>query len=62
VGTPVDSSRVARLAAGMGTATGSALANGDERPASLTPWLLAIALACALLELLVRGRSEPEAA
>jgi hypothetical protein len=29
---------------------------------SMTGWLLAIALACALLELLVRGRSEPEAA
>jgi hypothetical protein len=62
VGMPADSSRVAKLAAGVGMASGSVLANGDERPASLTPWLLAIALACALLELLVRGRSEPEAA
>ena len=62
MGAPADSSRVAKLVAGAGMAKGSALANGDERAASLAPWLLAIALACALLELLVRGRSEPEAA
>jgi hypothetical protein len=62
MGAPADSSRVAKLVAGGAAASGSALANGDERPAPLAPWLLALALACALVELLLRRRSEPEAA
>jgi hypothetical protein len=61
-GAPADSSRVAGFVAGGGAASGSALANGDERPAPLTPWLLALALACALAELLLRRRGEPEVA
>jgi hypothetical protein len=61
-GAPVDSSRVAALAAGAGAASGSALANGDGRPAPIGRWLLALALACALAELLLRRRSEPESA
>lgn len=61
-GAPVDSSRIARLVARAGAARGSALANGNERPAPLAPWLLGLALACALSELLLRRRSEPEVA
>jgi hypothetical protein len=61
-GAPADSSRAAALAAGGGAASGSTLANGDERPVPLAPWLLALALACALAELLLRRRNEPEAA
>jgi hypothetical protein len=61
-GAPVDSSRAAALAGGGSGASGGALANGDERPAPIAPWLLALALACALAELLLRRRSEAEAA
>ena len=61
-GAAADSTRVAALPAGAGLASGSALANGDERPIPLAPWLLALALACALAELLLRRRNEPEAA
>jgi hypothetical protein len=62
VGAAVDSARVAGLAMGAGAASGSALANGDERPAPIAAWLLALALACALGELLLRRRGEQEAA
>jgi hypothetical protein len=61
-GTPVDSSRASELAAGAGAASGDALANGDERLTPLAPWLLALALACALAELLLRRQGEPEVA
>ncbi|HEX5970863.1 MAG TPA: BatA domain-containing protein [Gemmatimonadaceae bacterium] len=61
-GMPVDSARVSALVAGGGAASGSVLASGTERPAPVAPWLLALALACALAELLLRRRSEAEAA
>ena len=62
VGEPVDSRRILALRGGAAAASGDALANGAERPAPLAPWLLGFALACALAELLVRGRGEPEVA
>jgi hypothetical protein len=60
VGAPVDSARIAALAGPSRLASGSALANGVERPAPIAPWLLGLALACALAELLLRRRSEVE--
>jgi hypothetical protein len=61
-GAPADSSRAAGLAGRAAVASGSALANGAERPTPLAPWLLGVALACALAELMARRRGEPEAA
>lgn len=60
VGAPLDSTRVATLIGRGGVASGSALADGDERPAPIVPWLLGLALACALAELLLRSRRTPE--
>lgn len=62
VGAPLDSARVAALAGTPRMARGSALANGAERPTPIAPWLLSLALACALTELLVRRRGELEPA
>jgi hypothetical protein len=53
-GAPIDSTRLARLAGPSHLAAGAELANGTERPAPMVPWLLGLALACALAELLVR--------
>lgn len=62
VGAPPDSARVAAFAGSMSAANGAALANGTERPTPLAPWLLGLALACALTELLLRRSSEPRLA
>ena len=40
-----------------GAATGSALASAAERPSPIVPWLLGLALACALAELALRARA-----
>jgi hypothetical protein len=55
-----DSTTVARLVGRGGAARGQDLARLDLETSSLTPWLLAIALVCALLELAVRARQTPE--
>lgn len=55
-GVPLDSARVARLSGAGSAASGAALASGAERPAPITPWLLGIALACAVAELALRVR------
>lgn len=49
-------SALAALAGAGGPARGAALTRGDAAASPLVPWLLAAALACALLELLVRAR------
>ncbi|HET7188831.1 MAG TPA: BatA domain-containing protein [Gemmatimonadaceae bacterium] len=57
-----DSASVMRLAGTGALASGDALL-GRERPAStIVPWLLALALACALAELALRTRPTREAA
>jgi hypothetical protein len=61
-GVAADSAALARLTGGGGTAAGWALSDRGERPTPIVPWLLALALACALAELFVRARGEPEAA
>jgi hypothetical protein len=62
-GALLDSTRVARLMGAGGAATGSALASGAERPSPIVPWLLGLALASALAELMLRTRRvETEAA
>ena len=53
-GAPVDSARLATLVGASHAASGAALARGTERSAPAVPWLLGLALACALGELLVR--------
>ena len=59
---PADSASVARLAGTGALASGDALL-GRERPAStIVPWLLGLALACALAELALRARPAREAA
>lgn len=62
-GAALDSTRMARLAGAGRAANGSALASDVERPTPIVPWLLGLALACALAELALRARGgEPEAA
>jgi hypothetical protein len=56
-----DSAAVARLAGAGAPAVASAL-SAIDRPSPLVPWLLGLALACALAELLVRARMAPERA
>jgi hypothetical protein len=57
-----DSAAVSRLIGAPRLATASALrAHGDQR-SPLVPWLLGLAFACALTELFVRSRREPEPA
>lgn len=59
---PADSASVAKLAGVGPLASGDALL-GRERPASpIVPWLLGLALACALAELALRARPAREAA
>ena len=59
---PADSASLARLAGAGPLASGDALL-GRERPASpVVPWLIGLALACALAELAVRARPTREAA
>jgi hypothetical protein len=53
-GAPVDSVRLAAIAGGARAAAGAELVAGDERPTPITSWLLGLALACALAELLLR--------
>lgn len=57
-----DSATVERLARRGPMARGSALASSDDQPTPLVPWLLALALAAALVELVVRARTAPEGA
>jgi len=62
-GTPLDSAAMQRLAGPSGAARGRALEGGDERPTPAVPWLLGVALACALAELALRAHQrEPEPA
>lgn len=62
-GAPLDSALVTRFARADAMAKGSALAGGAERPAPIVPWLLGVALACALAELALRTmRADPEVA
>jgi hypothetical protein len=62
VGGALDSARVAAIAGAGALASGSALASGAGRATPMAPWLLALALACALAELALRRRRTPEAA
>jgi hypothetical protein len=59
--TPADSASVARLAGRGALARGDALTDHARRTSPLAPWLLGLALACALAELALRARPEPEA-
>lgn len=59
---PADSATVARLAGRGGAASGVALAGDLRRSSPLVPWLLGLAIACALAEIVVRARSAPETA
>jgi hypothetical protein len=61
-GTLADAATVTRLRGQGSAAPRDALGERERRRAPLVPWLLALALACALAELLVRARSAPEAA
>ena len=62
-GMPLDSARRAAFIGPARVARGSALADSAERPTPITSWLLGVALACALLELLLRrSYGEPGAA
>ena len=61
-GAPADAATIARLQGSGPMARGSALASGSDRPTPLVPWLLAVAIACALAELFVRARAAPEVA
>jgi hypothetical protein len=54
VGAPLDSARVRALAGPTGGASGAALAAGSERQTPIASWLLGVALACAIAELLLR--------
>jgi hypothetical protein len=62
VAIPADSAAVTRLIGSGGLATGDALADGARSSSPWVPWLLGLALACALAELALRGRAEPESA
>ena len=59
---PADSAAVARLTGTGGPATGRSLAVGLGQRSPLVPWLLGLALACAIAELLLRARMTPERA
>lgn len=56
-----DSATLERLARRGPMARGGALASGEDQPTPLMPWLLAVALVAALVELVVRARITPEA-
>jgi hypothetical protein len=53
---------LARLIGQGGAARGAALAGDAQRPTPLVPWLLGLALLCAVAELAVRARSRREVA
>lgn len=53
-GLPLDTARAAALIGAPRVADGAELTNGVERPTPLAPWLLGLALACALAELFLR--------
>lgn len=55
-----DGASLARLAGGPGAAPASALGDGVRPPSRIVPWLLAIALACGLLELALRRRASAD--
>ena len=57
-----DSAALARLAGSSRLASAAALRGSGERSSPLVAWLLGLALACALAELFVRSRREPEPA
>ena len=57
---PADDAAVARLRGPVGLAGGDALADQTQRAHPLLPWLLGVALACAIGELVVRARPAPE--
>jgi hypothetical protein len=59
---PADTAALARLAGVGAQATGRSLAADQRSPSPLVPWLLGLALACAIVELLVRARMAPERA
>ncbi len=59
---PADSATIARLSGTGPAARGAALALAEQRPTPLVPWLLALALLCALIEVVVRARPVPEPA
>ena len=62
-GMPLDSARREVFIGPAHAATSAALASSAERPTPITSWLLGVALACALLELLLRrSYGEPGAA
>jgi hypothetical protein len=62
VAVPADSGPVARLIGVGGLATGDRLGDGTRSSSPWVPWLLGLALACALAELALRARAEPEPA
>jgi hypothetical protein len=57
-GVPIDSARLAVLAGPAHAASGAALANPTDQGSTIVPWLLGLALACAVGELLVRRKSD----
>jgi hypothetical protein len=57
-----DSGAVMRLIGTGALATGRSLSADQRQPSPLVPWLLGVALACAIAELLVRARMSPERA
>jgi hypothetical protein len=57
-----DSATLARLRGRSGAAAGDALSEKERHRTPLVPWLLALALACALAELAVRARPTRETA
>ena len=61
-GAPADSSVVSRLIRAGSAASGTQLAGGSAHPSPVTPWLLALAILFALLELVARARRPEEGA
>jgi hypothetical protein len=59
-GAPLDSAAVRQLMGTSSAARGHALSGGDERPTPAVPWLLGVALVCALVELALRARQREE--
>ena len=60
--TPADAATIARLIGTGSPAAAATLAGREQRTSPLVPWLLGLAIACALAELVVRARSAPELA
>ncbi|MEO7714153.1 MAG: hypothetical protein ABIV10_14650, partial [Gemmatimonadaceae bacterium] len=56
---PAADAAVARLRGPEGLASAERLADPAQRPPPLVPWLLGVALACALGELVMRARVAP---